>query len=98
MDSTLVSARVPRAKKEAGKAVLDDLGATVSDLINGAFDHLLEKKELPGSHRPSHRTAVDFASFLEKSTLTVNWEPDDVDYDKAVRDGKLSDYESLTRH
>lgn len=52
MDSTLVSARVPRAKKEAGKAVLDDLGATVSDLINGAFDHLLEKKELPGSHRP----------------------------------------------
>ena len=47
---------------------------------------------------PSHRTAVDFASFLEKSTLAVNWEPDDVDYDKAVRDGKLSDYESLARH
>lgn len=98
MDSALVSARVPRAKKEAGKAVLDDLGATVSDLINGAFDHLLEKKELPGSRKPPRRTAADFASFLERSTLPVNWGPADVDCDKMIRDGKLSDYESLARH
>ena len=45
-ESVLVSARVPQAKKDASKGVLASLGANTSDLINSAFDYLLERREL----------------------------------------------------
>lgn len=52
-ESVLVSARVPQAKKDASKGVLASLGANTSDLINSAFDYLLERRELPTAAPPS---------------------------------------------
>lgn len=43
-ESVLVSARVPQAKKDASKGVLASLGVNTSDLINSAFDYLLERR------------------------------------------------------
>lgn len=50
MESTLVSARIPQAKKEAGVSLLASLGASTSDLINNAFDYLLAHQSLPADH------------------------------------------------
>lgn len=48
MESALVSARVPKAKKEAAAAILASLGATASELVNNAYDFLLAEGRLPG--------------------------------------------------
>ena len=42
MEDILVSSRISRAKKEAGVGVLKELGVTTSDLINSAFDFVIE--------------------------------------------------------
>ena len=44
MESTLVSARIPQAKKEAGVSLLASLGAS------SAFDYLLAHQSLPADH------------------------------------------------
>jgi len=49
MESALVSARVPKAKKEAAAAILASLGATASELVNNAYDFLLAEGRLPGA-------------------------------------------------
>ncbi len=97
MDSTLVSARVPRAKKDAGVGVLASLGATTSDLINCAFDYVLSHHELPTASAPDRRSQADFARFVEESTLPVRWGEDapEGDYRALIRDRRLADYESL---
>lgn len=96
-ESVLVSARVPQAKKDASKGVLATLGANTSDLINSAFDYLLEKRELPtvaAARRPSYE---EIAAFLSASTMDVDWrgEAADGDYRALLRDGRRGCYESL---
>lgn len=59
MDAT-VSARIPVAVKERGNAILKEIGATPSQLINAAYDYLLANHELPKSDgapatRKAHR-------------------------------------------
>lgn len=96
MSTILVSARMPQAKKEAAVRVLDSLGATVSDLINSAFDYVLEEHRLPGEGAQAHAEHEPFGVFLEKTTIEVAWPPTaDGDYRAMVRGGKLHDYESL---
>ena len=46
MDS-IVTARVPAGIKEQGKAALDKIGATPTDLINAAYRYVLKEGKLP---------------------------------------------------
>ena len=96
MESTLVSARVPRAKKEAAAGLLASLGATTSDLINRAFDYLLEKKELPCTTSERRNSQKELRTFVASTTFEVPW-PDDFDgnYKTLVKQERLAQYESL---
>lgn len=96
MDATLVSARVARGKKEHGVEVLSSMGATVSDLINSAFDYVIAAKQLPIANEETARRTDEFAQFVERSTLDVNWpEGFDGNYKKLIAEGRLARYESL---
>ena len=96
-ESVLVSARVPQAKKDASTGVLASLGVNTSDLINSAFDYLLERRELPTTAPSSRPSREELDAFLAASTLDVDWrgEAPDGDYRALVRDGKRGRYESL---
>lgn len=101
MESVLVNARVPRAKKEVSVGILESLGATTSELINSAYDYLLEHKELPTSRNTSKEKRLHdreaFAAFAEESTLDINWgeHPESFDYKQFMSSRKRADYESL---
>lgn len=96
-ESVLVSARVPQAKKDASKGVLASLGANTSDLINSAFDYLLESGELPVAAAAPQPSQEELVAFLAASTVDVDWrgEAVDGDYRVLLRDGKRGRYESL---
>lgn len=97
MESTLVNARIARAKKEASAGILETLGATTSELINSAYDYLLENKQLPMTQKKPFRNSEAFASFIAQSTLEVNWgkHPEIFDYKEFMSEQKRADYESL---
>lgn len=95
MESTLVSARVPAAKREAAASVLAQIGASTTDLINSAFDFVLSEHTLPSAGRKELKGAADFKAFCAKSTLTVDWDPEDVDYKQITAEGRAARYESL---
>ena len=94
---TLVSARVSKAKKDAAQSILKSIGATTSDLINCALDYVIAEERLPSTGRESERSIEDFFKFEEESTLNVDWqgELEDGDYRSFIREGRMSDYESL---
>lgn len=97
MSDVLVSARITEAKKSAAKDILSSIGATTSDLINTAFDYLLENKELPRTKDAKQPTRADFEQFVAESTLPIEWGPDapDGDYRELLRQEKRDAYESL---
>lgn len=97
MADVLVSARIAQVKKDAAKGVLASLGSTTSDLINSAFDYVLERRELPCAADAEHPTMAEFQRFLDESTLPIDWGSDapDGDYRKLLRQGKQDAYESL---
>ena len=97
MESALVSARVPHAKKEAASALLESLGSTTSELINSAFEYLIENRSLPASKADVLRDEHAFASFVNEATLEIDWGPNAefVDYKAIIREGKRAEYESL---
>ena len=66
-------------------------------LINSAFDYLLERRELPTAAPSSRPSREELDIFLAASTLDVDWrgEAADGDYRSLVRDGKRARYESL---
>lgn len=43
----MVTARVPRGVKERGDAILREIGASPTKLVNAAYDYVLENKSLP---------------------------------------------------
>lgn len=96
-ENVLVSARVPQAKRDASRGVLASLGANTSDLINSAFDYLLEKRELPAAAVPPRPSREELDAFLAASTIDVDWGGDapDGDYRAILRGGKRERYESL---
>lgn len=47
MGDAMVTARMSKEKKEAGGSVLEELGVTASQAINGLYDHLIAHGELP---------------------------------------------------
>lgn len=97
MESVLVNARVSRAKKETAAGILEALGSTTSELINSAYDYLLEHRSLPASEGENPRSHEAFAAFEAESTLGVDWgaAPESFDYKSFMRAEKRGDYESL---
>lgn len=95
MQSTLVSARVPVARKEAAQSALQQLGLSTTELINSAFDYLIENRSLPTEAKPVPRTSEGFNNLLAECTLAVPWPEEDVDCRDIVRKGKQERYESL---
>ena len=47
MADTTVTARMSRAKKDAGNRVLDQIGITTSKFINSAYDYLIQHGTSP---------------------------------------------------
>jgi antitoxin component of RelBE/YafQ-DinJ toxin-antitoxin module len=99
MEGTLVSARVSKAKKDAGVNVLDSIGVSTTELINCAFDYVLEHKALPrveaASSLSKEDAISDFGDFVAKSTISVDWSVVPCGYKEIIREGKAMDYESL---
>jgi len=97
MESALVSARVPRAKKEAASSLLESLGSTTSELINSAFEYLIENKSLPTSEASISRNEQTYIAFVSEATLSIDWGPEAefLDYKAIIREGKRAEYESL---
>lgn len=96
MDNTLVSARVPKAKKEAAARLLERDGATMSDLINDAIDSLLSKGAYEPSREDSTPTKRDFTAFMQRTTVEVSWPSDTPDdYRDLEREWRRHDYDSL---
>lgn len=97
MDNTLVSARVPKAKKERAALILESQGATMSDLINEAIDRLIETGSLPHTKKPEPvAKKAAFDQFLAKSTLDISWpESTPADYRELEQEWRRHDYESL---
>ena len=94
MENCLVSARIPSAKKDAVQSVLKSMGSSTTELINGAFDYLLEQREIPRAH-PVARDDAGLAVFLAECQLDIPWPEGDIDYKQLIREGKRERYESL---
>lgn len=102
MENTMVSARVPAGKKQRVSGILASLGATTSDMINGAIDYVIATKQLPSADALDAHSAADrrnadgFAAFVAASTLEIDWPSDETDdYQALMRKQRLADYESL---
>lgn len=97
MESILVNARIPIAKKEAATAILNAQGITTTELINAAYDFLIEHEELPTAKSNKKRTINSFSSFVDESTLDVNLgcQEEFAVYKELIRKGKRADYERL---
>lgn len=95
MESALVNARIPLAKKETANELLKTLGFTQSELINSAYNYLLETKSLPAV-RETQRDVAAFEEFVANSSFAVDWgKESDRSYKDILREGKRADYESL---
>jgi hypothetical protein len=99
MEGTLVSARVSKAKKDACTSVLESLGASTTELINCAFDYVLENKALPsvadGRPQSTKDSISGFQDFVGCSTMAIDWSCAPTDYKEIIRAGKAADYESI---
>ena len=99
MESTLVSARMPQAKKDSATEILRSMGSSTSELINSAFDYLIDTRELPRASSASSgalRDAEGFRRFVSASTFDVDWGADcDMSYKDIMARERLGDYESL---
>lgn len=78
MESVVVNARIPAAKRDTAKGILASLGKTTTDLINSAYDYLLAVGELPYCESAGNRAekAADFQKLLEEATYPVDWGED----------------------
>lgn len=96
MKETLVSARIPQAKKEAATREFVARGTNMSEFINRALDAFLASGELPGSPSTADtRDAAEFSKFVEQSSAVVRWSEGSDNYKDLLRTGKRADYESL---
>jgi len=98
MESSIINARVPQAKKDTAVSILDSMGLTVTDLINGAVDYLIDTGEVPSqkTQRARKRSAADYRSFAKRATLHIDWPADDMrSYKQMLADELTADYESL---
>ena len=102
MESAVINARVPVAKRDAAKGILQSLGKTPTDLINGAYDYLLSEGKLPAARQVSSsaeekQKRMDvFRSFVRDSSFSVDWGSDaDMSYKDLLAQAREEKYESL---
>lgn len=96
MKETLVSARIPQAKKEAAAREFAARGTNMSEFINRALDAFLVSGELPGTpSKADARDTAEFSKFVEQSSAVVRWSEGSGNYKDLLRTGKRTDYESL---
>lgn len=101
--SKMVSARIPDALYSQVSMQLSSLGVTTSDLMNAAFEYVLEKNALPTAHQPKDgqkRRALSkdqrqlIKNVFENCMLDIDI-PDDIESDKryvhTVKAGKYED-------
>lgn len=87
MESTIVNARIPVAKRNAAKPILDSLGKTPSDLINSAYNYLLNCNKLPTTEleiKDDKKSFKDFQKFYDETTEKINWGDDAAKSDKEL--------------
>ena len=82
MSDAMVTARMPRSKKEAGGRVLESLGTTASAAINDLYDYVISKRELPFG-----ASSEGAASTADEIAAAMAW----VDGIARVEPGGLSD-------
>ena len=46
----VVTARVPEGVRDRGNEVLKDIGSSVTELVNAAFDYVIRERHLPQSN------------------------------------------------
>ena len=68
MDDAMVTARMSPAKKEAGRALLEQLGTTPSQAINMLYDYIAEHEQLPFDTADSAPGAFTAAELAEART------------------------------
>lgn len=97
MKSSVVNARIPLAKKEAANSMLEAIGATPSELINSAYDYLLEFGKLPCSTDEDRKAKRSFSDFRAQTSVEVDWSAANIpqDYKAHIKERKIRDYESL---
>ena len=68
----MVTARMPQGKKEAGNAVLREMGTSPSQLINDIYDFVIRTRKLPScdeSERVGKRDIREALAFIDSIPL-----------------------------
>lgn len=101
--SKMISARIPDALYSQASIQLASLGASTSDLVNAAFEYVLEEHALPTVHSAKSKQEKRALSKDQKQLINSMFEncmldldiPDDIKADKryaqAVRASKYED-------
>ncbi len=109
MADSLISARVPKAKRDAVANVLASLGSSTTELVNRAFDYVLAEKKLPEIKAADDCSANndDFSAFVSRTTFDIPWATDGsvaadttasdsaANYKDIISAGRQADYERL---
>lgn len=104
-----ISARVPDEVRRQGLSRLRAQGATVSDLVNAAFDYLIQTGELPGrvSEGQERRSPLgaralspaqtdELRRSLAATTFPGAVSVDGGNYKTVLAEGRRRDYEALS--
>lgn len=103
--SKMVSARIPDAVYEQVNNQLKKLGATTTDLVNSAFEFVLQEHALPipqkqkaakHERRLTEEQAASLRDFFDNCCLNIEISSDIADDKKALRQAKIDKYEALT--
>ena len=100
----IVTARVPVEIKEQANEVLARIGATPTQLINAAYEYVLEHEALPEKQAVAaaqHKVlpqdqACKLRAAFERTSCAVSegyWQGKD--YKELIAEGKKADYEAL---
>ena len=99
----VVTARVPEGVRDRGVEVLKDIGSTTSELINAAFDYVIQAKELPrfeqarrGEARTLSKEQVeDLSEFMRAVKVDVPAAWDDASFEDLLDDAMGQRYAGL---
>ena len=98
----MVTARVPDALFEQASIQLEKIGATTSELVNAAFEYVLQKKSLPKASSTdttdrhlSKEKREELAQIFKACSLNLDI-PTDPAYDKRIiQEERVKRYETL---
>ena len=99
----VVTARVPEGVRDRGVEVLKSIGSTTSELINAAFDYVIQAKELPRFERAtrgevrvlSKEQAEDLSEFMRFVKVDVPAVWDDASFEDLFDDAMGQRYAGL---